>query len=269
MVLRHNVRVIIVIHENVVLVGAGDVANVEYAAAPRAPLNKREGSRHHNQSGASLEDKIDVVRHFVITANRKGNVGVDVQRNSAADGRPVFVAVDRSPRIDGAAAEAELERAVHRLWQSVDTKLNKILRNMRQIIRKIRRNDNLRIPRVLPAIVRTHALRRDARPARLPGVHVQLKVAEAQRGQQLLHRRGCDFDVYVGPKAAEMIALLHQQPVVPHRYSNKQIISRARDEVVPPIVPLGGKGCDFFKHCRGTLAEVGTRDGDYAIVNLE
>jgi hypothetical protein len=213
-VLRHQVRVDVVVLDRAVLVRAGDALDAEPALSVVLAQRAPQAGRLDEDRQADLALELLVVRGVEVVHDRGGDVGVDVEGGRAR--RPVaraFLAVDGPPR-ERRALEAEGGRARTRGVQGHGPPAQRVRHGGRVRVRQHGEHERLGVPeRVAVVPGAGEALGRD-RP--LLGAGAGLQDVEEPEPDGLLDLHvTVDLDVRALPEGVEERALLRQEPVPP------------------------------------------------------
>ncbi len=210
--LRHHVRVHVVVAERRVLVGAGHAGEAEAAVAVVMTERAPQPGRLHQQLEAFVAFEGRVVGGVDVADHGVGDVGVDVDGGGA--GRPVagaLLAGDRPPG-EGGSGMAEGGGPGFGGGEDGVTPEEGVPRRLRPAGGEDRQDVRLGVPEGVPVVTGAgEPLGRD-RPLLRPGAGLE-HVEQAEAGGLLDRRVAVEFDGGPGPERVEVTALLGLQAV--------------------------------------------------------
>ena len=147
--LRHQVRVRVVVHDRRVLVRSGHAHDREAPVAALVEVAELhpETRRLNEHGGALVEHEAEVAGHAVVLVHRVRDVGIDVVLRGAGrvpGGR--LLAADRAPRVEGAAM-AHLAGALARGLEHPAAELEHLLGPARVRVGEERDHIDLGVPK--------------------------------------------------------------------------------------------------------------------------
>ena len=152
--LRHQVRVGVVVDDGRVLVGPGHAVDAEapVAALGEEPEAHPEARRLDEHLGALVEQEPEVAGDAVVLVHRVGDVGVDVVlRGAGRVPRRGLLAVDRPPRVERARV-ADLLRAAARGAEHPDAEVERLPGPLGVRVDEERQDVDLGVPEVVALV---------------------------------------------------------------------------------------------------------------------